>query len=70
MARRTLSVARAAGRVSYIHVPPNVVPPNALPQRTPPAAPPVVLPGEEPAPPPLLASLFGLARAVAHGPDE
>ncbi|KAG8706823.1 hypothetical protein FRC09_002181 [Ceratobasidium sp. 395] len=70
MARRTLSVAQAAGRVSYIHVPPDAVPPNAILQDTPPAAPPVALPDEEPVTPPLLASLFGLAGAVAHDLDE
>ncbi|KAG8775027.1 hypothetical protein FRC12_001701 [Ceratobasidium sp. 428] len=70
MARRTLPVVQAAGRVFYVDVPPGVAPPNALPQDTPPAAPPVVLPDEEPAPSPLLASLFGLADAAPHNPDE
>ncbi|KAG8709386.1 hypothetical protein FRC09_000693 [Ceratobasidium sp. 395] len=70
MARRTLSVAQAAGRVYYIHVPVDVVLLNAPPQHTPPAAPPVALPVEEPAPSPLLGSLFGQAGAVAHDPDE
>ncbi|KAG8723725.1 hypothetical protein FRC12_017607 [Ceratobasidium sp. 428] len=70
MARRTLSVAQAAGRVSYVHAPPNVTPPNAPPQGTPPAAAPFALPDEEPAPSPLLASLLGLAGAAPHNPDE
>ncbi|KAG8743995.1 hypothetical protein FRC12_014916 [Ceratobasidium sp. 428] len=69
MARCTLSVAQVAGRVPYIDTPPDVVPPNAPLQHTPPAAPPVALPDEEPAPP-LLASLFGLADVVSHSLDE
>ncbi|KAG8709388.1 hypothetical protein FRC09_000695 [Ceratobasidium sp. 395] len=70
MARRTLSVAQAAGRVYYIHVPVDVVLLNAPPQHTPPAAPPVALPVEEPAPSPLLGSPFGLADVIARGPEE
>ncbi|KAG8706969.1 hypothetical protein FRC09_002093 [Ceratobasidium sp. 395] len=70
MARRTLSVTQAAGCLSHVDAPPNVTPPNAPPQDTLPAAPPFALPGEEPAPSPLLASLFGLANAISHTPDE
>ncbi|KAG8771427.1 hypothetical protein FRC12_003625 [Ceratobasidium sp. 428] len=72
MARRTLSVAQAASRISYIDIPPNVVPPNTPPQHTPAAAAaaPAALPGDEPVPSLLLASLFGLTDVVARGPDE
>ncbi|KAG8775026.1 hypothetical protein FRC12_001700 [Ceratobasidium sp. 428] len=70
MARRTHSVVQAVGRVSYIDTPLDVVPPNASPPHTPPAAPPVALPVEEPASSPLLVSLFGLANAAPHNPDE
>ncbi|KAG8789920.1 hypothetical protein FRC12_013149 [Ceratobasidium sp. 428] len=70
MARRILSVAQAAGHEPHIHVPPSVAPPNASPPHTPPAAPPVALPDVEPAPSPLLASLFGLTDVIARGSDE
>ncbi|KAG8789928.1 hypothetical protein FRC12_013157 [Ceratobasidium sp. 428] len=70
MARRTLSVAQAAGRVSYVDAPPDVTPSHAPAQGTPPAVAPFALPDGEPAPSPLLASLFGLAGATPHNPDE